>query len=536
MSLKKLFSKKINIEHDIQCILECKLDENLNSSFILKNITGSKKIELLGSDVCEMDLNLLFSDNFRQIHNNFMIDILKNRDKSKFWDLFLNGKMNRIVNIINPITKFEYGVKLNIIFNSQEKNKVLFDVFFTDLSIINKVINNTGLLTHDLRSIIKSAQNIVSVIQSNYNSGSNSNNNEENFSTLNELLDEAYQMCSKSRTKIIVENINKKESKLFTHIKMYLEISKYMRKIKKIFPNVKFNLDIKTNICITAIQNDTLWHLILNIIKNAINANSTTILICIDDSINNELLITIKDNGNGMSESTKLDFFSRKLPEKIKDDEKIDSNRGEGFLLSYYEWINLGGIVDILNSEINIGTEFLIKIKGLNVNENEKFILNKTQINLINEILNTQNKKKVLLIDDSLLNLKILSLKIIKQIDKNYKHSNFPTLTPDEWQNIGIIEIDTNDYIFLLLSNGMYGKEISIIIEPELIITDIQMPILNGVEMIKDLLEYNIKTKIIINSAFLDKDNEEINGLIQKNNIMFIEKGSNYDFIKKIFI
>jgi hypothetical protein len=226
MSLKNLFSNKINIEHDIQCILECKLDDDLNSSFILKNITGSKKIELLGSDVCEMDLNLLFSDNFRQIHNNFMLDILKNRDKSKFWDLFVNGKMNRIVNIINPITKFEYGVKLNIIFNSQEKNKVLFDVFFTDVSIINKVINNTGLLTHDLRSIIKSAQNIVSVIQSNYNF----NNNDENFSTLNELLDEAFRMCSKSRNKIIMENINKGEIKIFIHMKMYLEISKYIRK------------------------------------------------------------------------------------------------------------------------------------------------------------------------------------------------------------------------------------------------------------------------------------------------------------------
>jgi CheY-like chemotaxis protein len=235
-----------------------------------------------------------------------------------------------------------------------------------------------------------------------------------------------------------------------------------------------------------------------------------------------------------MSKSAKLNFFSRKLPEKIKDDEKIDSNRGEGFLLSYYEWINLGGTVNVLNSEINIGTEFLIKIKGLY--ENEKFILTKTQINLINEILNTQNKKKVLLIDDSLLNLKILSLKIIRETDKNYKHSNFPTLTPDEWQNIGIIQIENDEFVFLLLSNGMYGREISMIIEPELIITDIQMPALNGIEMIKDLLKYNIKTKIIINSAYLDKDNEEINGLIQKNNIMFIEKGSNYDFIKKIFI
>lgn len=77
----------------------------------------------------ELDLNLLFSENFRLVHNNFMIDILTFREKSKFWNLFLNGKMNRIINIINPITKYEYGVKLQITFNSQSNDKVLFDVF-----------------------------------------------------------------------------------------------------------------------------------------------------------------------------------------------------------------------------------------------------------------------------------------------------------------------------------------------------------------------------------------------------------------------
>lgn len=518
------------MEYDLKCILECKYNDNLNSSFILKNIHGSQKKKLLGSDVYEMDLNLFFSDNFRQIHNNFMIDILINRNNSKFWDLFIDGKMNRIVNIINPITKYEYSVKLNIIFNSQDKNKVIFDVIFTDVSIVNKIINNTGLLTHDLRSIIKSAQNIVSLIEN--ESSSCLQTKQENFTTLKELLNEAFEMCSKSRTKLMIENIN--IIKHIVHIKIYLEISKYLKKIKNIFPNIKFNFVIKSNISIKSIENDTLWHLFLNIIKNAINANSTEISIKVDkNDDNNELLLYISDNGCGMTEAKKLNFFSRKLPEKIQDDDKIDSNRGEGFLLSFYEWINLGGTVDILNNELNNNTEFLIKIKG--IQENDFFLLSKEHLNLIQNILNETNKKKILLIDDCLLNLKIMSLKIIRSIVPDYKHFNFPILTPEQWQNIGIIKIDTDTHIFILLSNGMYGKEISMIIEPSIIITDIQMPELNGIQMIKLLLEYGIKSKILINSSYSYKDNDEIIELVQKYNIKFIEKGVDFSFIENLF-
>jgi hypothetical protein len=53
-------------------------------------------------------------------------------------------------------------------------------------------------------------------------------------------------------------------------------------------------------------------------------------------------------------------------------------------------------------------------------------------LNLLNDILKKSNKKIILLIDDSLLNLKIMSLKIIRFIDKNYKHSNFQILTSEE--------------------------------------------------------------------------------------------------------
>lgn len=81
----------------------------------------------------------------------------------------------------------------------------------------------------------------------------------------------------------------------------------------------------------------------------------------------------------------------------------------------------------------------------------------------------------------------------------------------------------------------MYGKEICMMIEPNIIITDIQMPLLNGIDMIKTLLDYGIKSKIFINSAYSDKDNDDIVELVNKYNVEFLEKGSDISNLKYLF-
>lgn len=540
MNLSNIFTNKINIDYDLKCELECKLIDSLNSTFILKNITGSKKMELLGSNINEIDLNLLLADNFRIIHNNFITDILKHREKSKFWKLFTEGKMNRIVNIINPINKKEYGIKLNICFKSQNLNMIIFEVIFTDVSIVNNVINKTGLLTHDLRSIIKSAQNITKQLELEFDLKDKS----EQFLTLKELLDEAYKMCSKSRTSLMVENVYRTESKLYSNVKLYLAIAKYVKKLSNIFPNIKFNLEIKSSLEITNFQNDTLWHLILNMVKNASNANSSTITIILNSQIEtNQIEIYVKDNGIGMNSEQVKNFFSRKLPNELTNNltndltneqipKLIDANRGEGFILSYTQWKNQGGSVKIIESNINKGTEFLITIEGINVNQYglDNFVLNSLQLQLITSIYNIDKKYLIYIIDDNLLNLKILCSKIIKTQNKTFKYENFPILTQEEWQNIGYIKIIDDPYIFILVANGLYGKELITMIEPKIIITDIQMPGLNGIKMIKAILDDGNKSKIIFNSAYMESDDTEIIEIIKQNNILFVEKGNDFNW------
>ncbi len=357
----------MSFDYDFKCILECKIiNSSINPSLILKNIKGNKKIDLIGSDVDEIDLNLLLPETFRDVHNKLMIDVITNGQQSQYWTAFMNGKMQRSIDIINPIDKKIHNVKLNINFKSQNKNLFIFDVIITDITNNNKTINKTGLITHDLRAVLKSALNIICEIEE------IPSTNIEQTSILKDLINEALNMCLKTNTLPIPENITE-------------------------------------------------------------------------------------------------------------------------------------------NKEISY--------------------LNKNQIKLISSI--NENKKTILLVDDILFNLKLICLKLIKKYNKKYEYSNFPILTKEGWQEYGIFTLITDECQYILASNGMYGKEICQIIKVDVIITDIQMPELNGIDMIKYIGLTNLKSKIFINSAVVDNNNYDIIELLKNPQITFVEKG-NFNWISDV--
>lgn len=520
MSWNFLFPQKIGIQYDFKCILECKIVYvKIKPSLILKNIIGKKKIELIGSDVNEIDLNLLLPEKFQNVHNKLMIDIIAYGEKSQYWSTFINGKMQRSVDIINPINKKTYNVKLNINFKVKNQNIFLFDVIITDIIKIDKIINKTGLFTHDLRAILKSAQNITKEIEKTAQADI------EQITILKELIKESINMCMETRTSLLPENI--RISKVIENIKMYLEFPQYIRRLTKIFPNIIFTLNISTSLIILEYQNKALWHLLLNTIKNV---KATIINIFVDEDKNkSKLLIKITDNGIGMAQKYTNSFLNRNLPEQVIDSSDTNANRGEGFLLAYKQWILCEGSVEILQTELGIGTTILLSIYGSY--ETDRFSLNSHQVTLISSI--NQNIKTILLVDDVLFNLKLICLKLIKKTNKQYQYTNFPVLTNDCWQKHGIIIVSSDECQYVLAANGMYGKEISQMIKIDIIIADIQMPELNGIDMIKFIISNDLKSKILINSAAVNNDNDDIIELLKNPQITFLEKG-NFDWINNI--
>ena len=92
---------------------------------------------------------------------------------------------------------------------------------------------------------------------------------------------------------------------------------------------------------------------------------------------------------------------------------------------------------------------------------------------------------------------------------QNNSLKNLKVLLVEDEENLSNLlknAIGDNFYSFITASNGNEGIEKFIKFSPDLIITDIMMPDLTGLEMAKKLKEINPEVSIIILSAFSDKD------------------------------
>ena len=57
-------------------------------------------------------------------------------------------------------------------------------------------------------------------------------------------------------------------------------------------------------------------------------------------------------------------------------------------------------------------------------------------------------------------------------------------------------------------SNGKEGLELFVKIKPDLIITDLEMPIMDGIEMVKQIRKTNMKIPIIVTTAYNDDEHK----------------------------
>ena len=496
--MKMFYKNKIFNIDEIQCNLEC-LKIHDEYYFILKNIKGDKKIELFGSNVSEIDLNLLLAEKFRDKHKMFMIDILTKKNKSKYWDLFINGKMSRNIEIINPLNNKIFNVSLIIKSISNNNDLSIFNVIFTNILFSNKNFNNNNhlVLKHELNSLIKSNINLINELEKKYDIN--------NVILIKDLLNEEYKILNDER-KLICKNINLNDYTSSNQIKLYVFMPKLIRELKSFYNK----LLIKINISTIKLVDVKIFNEFEEIIKQIIN-----ILIMMNCIFNCEICFDIIENNNLIEINTTITNIS-----KITILEIVEAINFK--FLNNNNQLNFTYLVD------NLSIKIFLKICPINNNIDE----NVFSLNQINQLY-IINKPIIVIIDDIFVNLKLLLASIIKhkQIDLKL----FPKLTSGEWQNVGMFLIDTDEYKYILAANGIVGEEICIITNPHTIITDIQMPLLNGIDMIKILLNNNINSKIFITSAYEDSSDEEFIQFIKNNNLTFIEKGKKYDWIKEIY-
>lgn len=493
---------------DLEATLVCKCDTQWN--FILENIRGSNPIELIGSPVTQIDLNLLLGESFRKIHSKFMIDICTKGCESVYWEQFTNGKMERPIDIINPLTKKVNSVKLGIKLRSSSDNLFAFDVQMTKSgqpTQSTQPINKTRLLTHNLKSVLKAIKTSICELDH--------GDKTLHINIIKELIDEGLGMCAGVGTSgsfledaAIASSIaTAQSSQMYSHQKIYIGIPQYLDKLKRLFPSMQIVYKLECGGELETRQYECVTHLLFVLVSNAFDSSASHTNIKFNMTKSNQLQILFESNGRKVSTN----------PTQAQEFAKLC-----GELKTY------GGGVTVTDLDLQI----LVPINPM-----PNFQLDTSHVKQIMAL--DKSNSTILLVDDVFLNIKIIFNKLVKYLIPTHKPIHFPIITSQEWQEYGMFTIQLDNYNFIFGSNGLYGLDIGQMVECDLMIVDIQMPLLNGIDMIGQLISLGCKSKIIINSAFDKKelgDSEEIAKLFESNKsqIVFLEKGTEIDFSKII--
>ena len=67
--------------------------------------------------------------------------------------------------------------------------------------------------------------------------------------------------------------------------------------------------------------------------------------------------------------------------------------------------------------------------------------------------------------------------------------------------------LEKNTKIVLQATNGQEGLNIFLREKPEIILTDIMMPVMNGLDMIQEIRQHGNNVKIVVISAYSEKEN-----------------------------
>ncbi len=250
------------------------------------------------------------------------------------------------------------------------------------------------------------------------------------------------------------------------------DLCAFIREISKSFHWQAKNNEISFNIIspesyFCHFDKDIVEKVIFNVLSNAFKytPNKGIIEIEIKPTWREEIeyfIILIKDSGKGISQLDKKKIFQRHFHGKDRSSSGIGLHLAATLIKAHK------GEINVLNSSLG-GTEFMISLPVSSKSFLEEEFLSKDDIPInlpedyvpgeIPQIVNEEesDKEKILLVEDDY------------DLRKYLKY------------------ILTNDYIVYEAANGIEGLELAQKKIPDIIITDVMMPEMNGIEMCKKI-------------------------------------------------
>lgn len=275
-------------------------------------------------------------------------------------------------------------------------------------------------------------------------------------------------------------------------------VDKIFINFKNISDHKKINFEFirNTSNFTLAFDHDKMEMVVCNLLSNAFKFTKLkgTVQVIIDNNPEFATLI-VKDTGKGISIVNQEKIFNRYY--QIKDTDTINM-MGTGLGLALTK-----KIVELHQGEIEIssekgkGTEFLVKIPHTNL-----------------EVINEKEEEEIIVVHEE------------KRIENPSEKPRL--LVVDDHQEIRdyLANLFKEQYQVTIAADGEEGKELALKLIPDLILTDVMMPKMNGIELCKKLKE-NIATAhipVLLLTAKVD-NKHEIEGL----------KSGADDYIRKPF-
>lgn len=260
--------------------------------------------------------------------------------------------------------------------------------------------------------------------------------------------------------------------------------------------NIKFNFHVEENTSHfeMALDYNKIERLFYNLLSNALEFTNQGGTIRVDlynewEETDKKAVIRISDTGKGIEPENMENIFVRFF--------KVDNySSGSGIGLALAKaFAELHGGDILVKSEVGKGSEFSVILPYLDANIEERtFALEMKEenedgnanINIDNQalLLNERDKPVILIIDD---NLDML---------------NF------------LCNLLQTEYIILLAKNGQYGLKLALQYLPDLVVSDVLMPGVNGFELCRRLKSESITRHIpVILLSALTLSNQKIEGV-----------------------
>ena len=358
----------------------------------------------------------------------------------------------------NNKQKLKNQIKLSKLKNEQEKeiNEMKL-VFFTDVA--HEFKTPLSLIIGPLKDLLKGD---LSKEQRDFNHNILSRSTNRMMNLVNQLLD-----FRKVNSGVNILKVSRND------------LCEFIREISKAFEwqaknrNINFKV-IGPDSYICHFDKDILEKIIYNLLSNAFkySPNNGIIEIEIKPTWKQDLeyfVILIKDNGKGISQIDKKNIFKRYYHGKHR------SSSGIGLHLTATLIDAHKGEINVLNSSLG-GTEFMITLPVSAKIYSEDEFLTKDDIPIkqqqeyliseINEIIieeNNSTKERMLIVED------------------DYDLRKY------------LVNILKNDYLIYEAADGKEGLQKTLEIIPDIIISDVMMPEMDGIEMCK-----RIKKNILV--------------------------------------